>query len=61
MNAHGTRTKRILIMPMMALTLAVGGVTSFDVGHADAGYNLRCALIDDEIDYARCVGLPPLQ
>ena len=61
MNAHGTRIKRIFIMLMVVLTLAAGGITSFDVGHADAGYNLRCALIDDEIDYARCVGLPPLQ
>ena len=61
MNAHGARTKRIFIMLMVALTLATGGIFSFEAGHADAGYNLRCALIDDEIDYARCVGLPPPQ
>jgi hypothetical protein len=40
---------------------AYGGVTGFDVGPADAGYNLRYALIDDEIDYYRCVGLPQPQ
>ena len=61
MNTHGTRIKRIFIMLMVALTLATGGIASFEVGHADAGYNLRCALIDDEIDYARCVGLPQPQ
>ena len=61
MNAFDTRTKRILVMFMAALTLATGGIFSFEVDHADAGYNLRCALIDDEIDYARCVGLPQPQ
>ena len=61
MNAYGTRTNRIFIMLLVALTLATGGIVSFEVDHADAGHNLRCALIEDEIDYARCVGLPQPQ
>lgn len=61
MDAHIARCKRAFLMLLVAVTLTIGGISTFDVHGANAGYNLRCALIDDEIDYARCVGLPQPQ
>jgi len=58
MNSHETRFKRVVVMLLATLTLTIGGISSFDVHEAHAGANDRCNIIVDDIDYARCIGLP---
>ena len=58
MNAHATRFKRSAFTLSVAVTLTTGGLTTFDVHEANAGFDRRCNLIEDEVDEYRCVGRP---
>jgi hypothetical protein len=58
MNPHATRFKRVFLMLSVTLTLSVGGISTLEVHKANAGANDRCNIIVDDIDYARCIGLP---